>query len=155
MNADTCVSYCDMTSMDSYYSPSAPARDHQTNPFRTFSGTENKYSPTFLSGAKGPAYGEKSRSPFQPECAALDGAEDGTFNKYQLFMQRPGCKTPPEGGKLHADSAHNGTLMPCYGECAPGDCKSKVSERICGDKFIKSCGLRLLSWGRAKTDNSC
>lgn len=117
MNADTCVSYCDMTSMDSYYSASiAQGRDHQTNPFRTFPTTETKYSPTFLPG-KGQAYGEKPRSPFQPECHSLDGAEESSFNKYQLFMQRPTCKTPPEGGKLHPDSAHNGTLIPCYGEC--------------------------------------
>ena len=116
MNADTCVSYCDMTSMDSYYSPStAQGRDHQTNPFRTFPTTETKYSPTFIPG-KGQGYGEKSRSPFQPECQSLDGAEEGTFNKYQLFMQRPTCKTPPEGSKLHPDSGHNGTLIPCYGE---------------------------------------
>ncbi|XP_078805464.1 homeobox protein aristaless-like 4 isoform X2 [Oryzias latipes] len=89
MNADTCVSYCDMTSMDSYYSAST---------------------------AQGQAYGEKPRSPFQPECHSLDGAEESSFNKYQLFMQRPTCKTPPEGGKLHLDSAHNGTLIPCYGK---------------------------------------
>lgn len=116
MNADTCVSYCDMTSMDSYYSTSnAQGRDHQANPFRTFPTTETKYSPTFIPG-KGQGYGEKSRSPFQPECQSLDGAEEGTFNKYQLFMQRPTCKTPPEGSKLLPDSGHNGTLIPCYGE---------------------------------------
>uniref|UniRef100_A0A3Q2CVD5 ALX homeobox 4b n=1 Tax=Cyprinodon variegatus TaxID=28743 RepID=A0A3Q2CVD5_CYPVA len=109
MNADTCVSYCDMTSMDSYYSASsAQSRDHQTNPFRTFQATETKYSPTFIPG-KG------SRSPFQTECQSLDGAEESNFNKYQLFMQRPTCKTPPEGGKLHQDGGHNGTLIPCYG----------------------------------------
>lgn len=118
MNADTCVSYCDMTSMDSYYSTStAQGRDHQANPFRTFPTTETKYSPTFIP-SKGQAYGEKSRSPFQSECQSLDGAEEGTFSKYQLFMQRPTCKTPPEGSKLHPDSGHNGTLIPCYGECA-------------------------------------
>lgn len=117
MNA-ACVSYCDMTSMDSYYSTStAQGRDHQANPFRTFPTTETKYSPTFIPG-KGQPYGEKSRSPFQPECQSLDGAEESTFNKYQLFMQRPTCKTPPEGSKLHPDSGLNGTLIPCYGECA-------------------------------------
>lgn len=117
MNADTCVSYCDMTSMDSYYSSStAQGRDHQANTFRTFPASESKYSPTFVSG-KGQLYGEKSRSPFQSECQSLDGAEENTFSKYQLFMQRPTCKTPPEGSKLHPDSGHNGALMPCYGEC--------------------------------------
>lgn len=117
MNADTCVSYCDMTSMDSYYNTSnAQGRDHQANPFRTFPTTDTKYSPTFIPG-KGQAYGEKSRSPFQQECQSLDGADEGTFNKYQLFMQRPTCKTPPEGSKLHPESGHNGTLIPCYGEC--------------------------------------
>ncbi|CAL1594947.1 unnamed protein product [Knipowitschia caucasica] len=129
MNADTCVSYCDMTSMDSYYSPSAPAREHQGNPFRTFPSTDTKYSPTYLSGAKGPAYGEKSRSPFQSECVSLDGVEDGAF-KYQLFMQRPGCKTPPEGGKLHTDSAHNGTLMTCFGKDSSGLSESELTPSV-------------------------
>lgn len=113
MNA-ACVSYCDMTSMDSYYSTStAQGREHQ---FRTFPTAETKYSPTFIPG-KGQPYAEKSRSPFQQECQSLDGAEDSTFNKYQLFMQRPTCKTPPEGSKLHSDSGLNGTLVSCYGEC--------------------------------------
>ncbi|XP_054632352.1 homeobox protein aristaless-like 4b [Dunckerocampus dactyliophorus] len=108
MNADTCVSYCDMTSMDSYYSPSSA---HPTNPFRTFSTTEAKYSPTFA-GGKGHAFADKSRSsPFQPECQSLDGAEgEGTFNKYQLFMHKPAYKTLPEGGKLHTG------ILPCYGK---------------------------------------
>ena len=117
MNA-ACVSYCDMTSMDSYYSTSTTAqgREHQANSFRTFPTTEAKYSPTFIPGKGGQPYGEKPRSPFQPECQSLDGAEEGSFNKYQLFMQRPTCKTPPEGSKLHPDSGLNGTLLPCYGE---------------------------------------
>lgn len=134
MNADTCVSYCDMTSMDSYYSTStAQSRDHQANPFRTFPTTETKYSPTFIPG-KGQAYGEKSRSPFQPDCQSLDGAEEGTFNKYQLFMQRPTCKTPPEGSKLHPDSAHNGTLISCYGECARTKCAISPGNICAGQK---------------------
>lgn len=121
MNA-ACVSYCDMTSMDSYYSTStAPgSREHQVNnPFRTFTTTEsNKYSSsTFIPGKGQQGYGEKPRSPFQPDCQSLDGSEEGSFNKYQLFMQRPGCKTPPEGGKLLPDSGlNNGTLISCYGE---------------------------------------
>uniref|UniRef100_A0A8C8LZY9 Homeobox protein aristaless-like 4 n=1 Tax=Oncorhynchus tshawytscha TaxID=74940 RepID=A0A8C8LZY9_ONCTS len=121
MNAETCVSYCDMTSMDSYYSPSAPqGRDHPTNPFRTFQVSDTKYSPTFLPN-KGQAYGEKSRSPFQQECQSLDAAAgEGTFNKYHLFMQRSSCKTPPEGGKLHQESGHNGALIPCYGKDSSG-----------------------------------
>ncbi|KAM9545108.1 homeobox protein aristaless-like 4 [Salvelinus alpinus] len=121
MNAETCVSYCDMTSMDSYYSPSAPqGRDHPTNPFRTFQVSDTKYSPTFLPN-KGQAYGEKSRSPFQQECQSLDAtAGEGTFNKYHLFMQRSSCKTPPEGGKLHQESGHNGALIPCYGKDSSG-----------------------------------
>nr|XP_057943078.1 homeobox protein aristaless-like 4b [Doryrhamphus excisus] len=113
MNADTCVSYCDMTSMDSYYTPSSTqGREHQANPFRTFSATEAKYSPTFP-GGKGQGFAEKSRSsPFQSECQTLDGAEgESTFNKYQVFMHRPACKTPPEGGKLHPDG-----ILPCYGK---------------------------------------
>ncbi|XP_053490081.1 homeobox protein aristaless-like 4 [Ictalurus furcatus] len=130
MNAETCVSYCDMTSMDSYYSASAAqARDQQANnPFRTFpTSSDTKYSPTFLSSStnstssssKAPAYGEKSRSPFQQECQPLDGtAGEGTFNKYHLFMHRSSCKTPPESSKLHQDS--NGGLISCYGKDTTG-----------------------------------
>lgn len=120
MNA-ACVSYCDMTSMDSYYgATTAQGREHQAaNPFsRTFSSAETKYSPTFLPAKGQQPYGEKSRSsPFQQECPSLDGTEEGTFSKYQLFMQRPGCKTPPEGGKLHGDGGLNGSLVSCFGEC--------------------------------------
>ncbi|XP_037834130.1 homeobox protein aristaless-like 4 isoform X3 [Kryptolebias marmoratus] len=129
MNADTCVSYCDMTSMDSYYSASA-AQGREANPFRTFQTAETKYSPTFIPG-KGQAFGERSRSPFQPECQSLDGAEESTFSKpYQLFMQRPTCKTPPEGGKLHPDSAHNGTLLPCYGKDNSGLTESELPPSV-------------------------
>ncbi|XP_026786120.3 homeobox protein aristaless-like 4 [Pangasianodon hypophthalmus] len=133
MNAETCVSYCDMTSMDSYYSASAAqARDQQaSNPFRTFpTSSDTKYSPTFLSSSssssnssssKAQAYGEKSRSPFQQECQPLDGtAGESTFNKYHLFMQRSSCKTPPESSKLHQDSAANGALISCYGKDTTG-----------------------------------
>lgn len=117
MNAETCVSYCEMTSMDSYYSPSAPqGRDHQANPFRTFQASDTKYSPAFLTN-KGQAYGEKSGSPFQQECQSLDAtAGEGTFNKYHLFMQRSSCKTPPDSSKLQQESGHNGGLIACYGE---------------------------------------
>lgn len=119
MNAETCVSYSDMTSMDSYYSPSAAqGRDHHADHFRTFPATDTKYSPTAFLPNKGQAYGEKSRSPFQQECQSLDAAAagQGTFSKYHLFMQRSSCKTPPEEGKLHQESGHNGALVPCYGE---------------------------------------
>ncbi|XP_048827990.1 homeobox protein aristaless-like 4b isoform X1 [Brienomyrus brachyistius] len=121
MNAETCVSYCDMTSMDSYYSPSTPqGRDHQANPFRTFQASDTKYSPTFLTN-KGQAYGEKSRSPFQQECQSLDATSgEGTFNKYHLFMQRSSCKTPPEGSKHHQESGHNGALISCYAKDGTG-----------------------------------
>lgn len=113
MNA-ACVSFCDMTSMDSYYSATtAQGREHQAaNPFsRTFS------SPTFLPAKGQQPYGEKSRSsPFQQDCPSLDDTEEGTFSKYQLFMQRPGCKTPPEGAKLHGEGGLNGSLVSCFGE---------------------------------------
>lgn len=117
MNAETCVSYCDMASMDSYYSPSAPqGTDHQGNPFRTFQASDTKYSPTFMAN-KGQIFGEKSRSPFQQDCPSLDAtSEEGTFHKYHIFMQRSSCKTPPEDSKLHQDSGHGGALIPCYGE---------------------------------------
>ncbi|XP_061826289.1 homeobox protein aristaless-like 4b [Nerophis lumbriciformis] len=122
MNADTCVSYCDMTAMDSYYSPpAAPGREHQANAFRTF-GAEAKYSPGF-GGAKG-QYADKSRaSPFQPECnQALDGAEaEVSFgNKYPLYMHtRPACKTPPDGG-----------ILPCYGVVSSSLAKWRKRERF-------------------------
>ncbi|XP_028651891.1 homeobox protein aristaless-like 4 [Erpetoichthys calabaricus] len=121
MNAETCVSYCDMTVMDSYYSNSAQqSRDqHQTNPFRTFQANDTKYSPTFLTN-KGQAYGEKSRSPFQQECQPLDASSgEGTFNKYHLYMQRTSSKTPPEGNKHHQESNHNGALV-CYSKDSSG-----------------------------------
>ncbi|CAB1448214.1 unnamed protein product [Pleuronectes platessa] len=118
MNTETCVSYSDMTSMDSYYSASAAAqgRDHQADHFRTFPATDTKYSPTAFLPNKGQAYGEKSRSPFQQECQSLDAAAagQGTFGKYHLFMQRSSCKTSSEEGKLHPERGHNGGLIPCY-----------------------------------------
>ncbi|CAG08731.1 unnamed protein product [Tetraodon nigroviridis] len=131
-----------MTSMDSYYSTStAQGRDHQ---FRTFPTAETKYSPTFIPG-KGQPYAERSRSPFQQECQSLDGAEESTFNKYQLFMQRPSCKTPPEGSKLHPDSGLNGTLVPCYGEC--GEDKSPTGRK----SGFASAPLRgICNWARKK-----
>lgn len=132
MNAETCVSYSDMTSMDSYYSPSAAqGRDHHADHFRTFPATDTKYSPTAFLPNKGQAYGEKSRSPFQQECQSLDAAAagQGTFSKYHLFMQRSSCKTPPEEGKLHQESGHNGALVPCYGEFRKRK-KKKHSEGI-------------------------
>ncbi|XP_046890619.1 homeobox protein aristaless-like 4 isoform X1 [Hypomesus transpacificus] len=133
MNADTCVSYCDMTSMDSYYNSStAQGRDHQANPFRTFQTSETKYSPTFIPG-KGQSYGEKSRSPFEQECQSLDGAaEESTFNKYHLFMQRPSSKTPPEGNKLHQESGHNGALIPCYAKDNSGLTESDLTPNANG-----------------------
>uniref|UniRef100_A0A8C2DDY6 ALX homeobox 4a n=1 Tax=Cyprinus carpio TaxID=7962 RepID=A0A8C2DDY6_CYPCA len=129
LNAETCVSYCEMTSMDSYYSPSAPqGRDHQENPFRTFQTSDTKYSPAFLTN-KGQAYGEKSGSPFQQECQSLDAtAGEGTFNKYHLFMQRSSCKTPPDSSKLQQESGHNGGLIACYGKDSTGLTDSELPQ---------------------------
>ncbi|XP_056135154.1 homeobox protein aristaless-like 4 [Lampris incognitus] len=122
MNVETCVSYGDMTSMDSYYSPSATqGRDQpSSNPFRTFQTGDTKYGPSFLPG-KGQPYGEKPRSPFQQDCPLLDAAAgDGTFSKYQqLFLQRTSCKTPPGPAKLHQD-ASGAALLPCYGKDSTG-----------------------------------
>lgn len=121
MNAEVCVSHGDMTSMDSYYSPSAAqGRDHPAEHFGTFQAADTKYSPSALLPAKGQAYGEKSRSPFQQECQSLDAAAAGqdSFSKYHLFMHRSSCKTPPEESKLHPESGRNGALVSCYGECA-------------------------------------
>ncbi|TNM91051.1 homeobox protein aristaless-like 4 [Takifugu flavidus] len=123
MNAEICISYSDMTSMDSYYSPSAvQSRDHQTDHFRTFPAPDTKYSPTAFLPNKGHAYGEKSRSPFQQECPSLDAAAagQGTFSKYHLFTQRSSCKTPPEEGKLQQDGGHGGALVSCYGKDGSG-----------------------------------
>uniref|UniRef100_A0A8C1I7G8 Homeobox protein aristaless-like 4 n=2 Tax=Cyprinus carpio TaxID=7962 RepID=A0A8C1I7G8_CYPCA len=129
MNAETCVSYCEMTSMDSYYSPSAPqGRDHQANPFRTFQPSDTKYSPAFLTN-KGQAFGEKSGSPFQQECQSLDAtAGEGTFNKYHLFMQRSSSKTPPDSSKLQQESGHNGGLIACYGKDSTGLTDSELPQ---------------------------
>ncbi|XP_051963419.1 homeobox protein aristaless-like 4 [Xyrauchen texanus] len=130
MNAETCVSFCDMTSMDSYYSPSAPqGRDHQANPSRTFQASDSKYSPAFLTN-KGQTYGETSRGPFQQECQSLDAtAEEGTFNKYHLFMQRSSCKTPPDSSKLQQESGHNGGLIACYGKDNTGLTDSELTPK--------------------------
>ncbi|KAG1944693.1 homeobox protein aristaless-like 4b [Pimephales promelas] len=113
MNADACVSYCDMTSMDSYYPPSSgQGRVQQANPYRTFQPSDSKYSPTFLP-AKGQAYGDKPRSPFQQECPSLEeSSAESPYSKYHLFMQRPTCKTPTEDSKLQDIS--------CYGKDGTG-----------------------------------
>ncbi|MFT7816679.1 homeobox protein aristaless-like 4 [Arapaima gigas] len=121
MNAETCVSYCDMTSMDSYYGAgAAQGRELQGAPFRTFPPGDAKYSPTFLSG-KGQPYGEKPRSPFQQDCPSLDAPSgEGSFSKYQIFMQRSSCKTPPEEGKVLPEGAHSGALISCYAKDSTG-----------------------------------
>lgn len=105
MNADTPVSYCDMTSMDLYYSPSpGQERVQQVNPY-----SDSKYSPTFLAG-KGQAYGDKPRSPFHQDYQ--DITAESVYNKYHHFMQRSTCKTPSEDSKLLQDDA----LISCYGK---------------------------------------
>nr|XP_029510935.1 homeobox protein aristaless-like 4 [Oncorhynchus nerka] len=148
MNADTCVSYCDMTSMDSYYNtPSPHGRDQQpSDPFRIFQPSETKYSPTFLpKGQQG--YEEKSRSPFQQECQSLDdGTEEGNnFNKYHLFMQRPSCKTPPEGEKLHQESGgHNDALIPCYGEFQTVLERRSPGKQSTSQRFLKQTRSKLV-----------
>ncbi|XP_054892819.1 homeobox protein aristaless-like 4 [Poeciliopsis prolifica] len=119
MNAETCVPYSDMTSMNSYYNPSAAqGRDHQADHFRTFPASDIKYSSTAFLSSKGQAYGEKSRSPFQQECQSLDAAAagQGSFSKYQLFMQRSSCKNTARGRQAAAERGHNGALVLCYGE---------------------------------------
>ncbi|XP_038856615.1 homeobox protein aristaless-like 4 [Salvelinus namaycush] len=107
MNADTCVSYCNITSMDSYYNTSSP---HGTNPVRTFQTSESKYSPTFLPSKGQQGYGKKSRNPSQQqECQSQDAASEESNNLNHLFIQPPGCKTSPES------KGHNGASIPCYG----------------------------------------
>uniref|UniRef100_A0A665WIU1 Homeobox protein aristaless-like 4 n=1 Tax=Echeneis naucrates TaxID=173247 RepID=A0A665WIU1_ECHNA len=125
VNAETRVSYSDMTSMDSYYSPSAAqARDRQTDHFRTFPASDTKYSPAAFLPGKGQPYGEKPRSPFQQECQSLDATAAGqdSFGKYHLFMQRSAGKPPPEDGK-----GHNGALVQCYGKDSSGQTESELA----------------------------
>ncbi|XP_058608026.1 LOW QUALITY PROTEIN: homeobox protein aristaless-like 4b [Onychostoma macrolepis] len=126
MNADTCVSYCDMTSMDSYYSPtSGQGRVQQASPYRTFQPSDSKYSPTFLP-AKGQSYGDKPRSPFHPDCPSLDDSTpESAYSKYHLFMQRPTCKTPTEDSKLE-----DGALISCYGVVSESPGKWRKRERF-------------------------
>ncbi|XP_059362320.1 homeobox protein aristaless-like 4 [Carassius carassius] len=116
MNAETCVSYCDMTSMDSYYSPSSgQGRVQQDSPYRTFQTSDSKYSPTFIP-AKGQSYGDKPPSPFHQECPSLDDSTpESAYSKYHLFMQRPTCKTPPEDSEQK-----DGALISCYGKDGTG-----------------------------------
>lgn len=118
MNAEICLSYSDMTSMDSYYSPSAAQIREQQDHFRTLPAPDTKYSPTAFLPDKGQAFGDKSRSPFQQECPSLDAAAagQGTFSKYHLFTHRSSCKTPPEEGKVQPDGGLGGALVSCYGE---------------------------------------
>ncbi|KAJ3595944.1 hypothetical protein NHX12_002353 [Muraenolepis orangiensis] len=70
-------------------------------------------------------YGEKSRSPYRQECRSLDGTDDGPFNKYHLFAQRPTCTTPPESSAL--ENGHNGALIPCYAKDNGGLAESECS----------------------------
>ena len=118
MEAEACVSYSDMTSMDPYYSSSATqGREHQGNAFRTSQTGDSKAFSPAIWPHKGHAYGDKSRGPFQQEGIhqSLDASVgEGTFSKHHLFMQRSYCKTPSEEAKLH--QGHNGALIHCYGE---------------------------------------
>ncbi|XP_072448795.1 homeobox protein aristaless-like 4 [Chiloscyllium punctatum] len=120
MNGETCVSYCDMASMDSFYN-SAP--QEQQSPFRTFQPSD-KFGPNFLNN-KGQSYGEKPRTPFQQECESLDSSiqnpsagDNAVFNKY-LYMQGAGrAAKSPAHNKLQ-ESSHNGALIPCYAKDSP------------------------------------
>ncbi|XP_069761507.1 homeobox protein aristaless-like 4 [Narcine bancroftii] len=120
MNGEICVSYCDITSMDSYYNQ---GREHQHSPFRTFQPSD-KFGPNFLAN-KGQSYGDKSRNPFHQECEPLDTnvqnpTGDSSFNKY-LYMQSAArtTKSPAQNKKIQ-EASHNGALIPCYGESSPG-----------------------------------
>ncbi|XP_072322736.1 homeobox protein aristaless-like 4 [Scyliorhinus torazame] len=117
MNGETCVSYCDIASMDSYYNPAPPqGREHQHSPFRTYQPGD-KFAPNFLAN-KSQSYADKSRTPFQQECEPLDNSiqnatGDSAFNKY-LYMQSAGraAKSPAED-KIQ-EVTHNGGLISCY-----------------------------------------
>ncbi|XP_060694580.1 homeobox protein aristaless-like 4 [Hemiscyllium ocellatum] len=131
MNGETCVSYCDMASMDSFYN-SAP--QEQQSPFRTFQPSD-KFGPTFLNN-KGQNYGEKPRTPFQQECEPLDSTiqnpsagDNAVFNKY-LYMQGAGrAAKSPAHTKLQ-ESSHNGALIPCYGDLFQSPTKWRKRERF-------------------------
>ncbi|KAM4617191.1 homeobox protein aristaless-like 4 [Discoglossus pictus] len=117
MNADTCVSYCESSAMECFYSPAQQGRELQSSPFRAFQPSD-KFSPDFLA-SKGQGFGDKSRGSYQQECQSLDGSaqnstgeQQGNFHKYQqqphhLYMQSNSCKTPPEGSP-------GDPLIPCY-----------------------------------------
>ncbi|XP_061526460.1 homeobox protein aristaless-like 4 [Phycodurus eques] len=117
MNAEICSPYGDMTSMDSFYSPSAAqSRHEQTDHFRTFPSADTKYSPAaFVQAHKGHAYGDKPRSPFQQECHSLD-AGHAAFSKFHLFTHRSSCKTPPEESEGLREGGHDAEIIPCYGK---------------------------------------
>ncbi|CAH2325743.1 homeobox aristaless-like 4 [Pelobates cultripes] len=122
MNADPCVSYCDLPAMDCFYSPTASAQGRQTqsSPFRAFQPSD-KFNPAFLA-SKGQGFGDKSRGPYQQECQSLDGngqsgtgEQQGSFTKYQphIYMQNSSCnKSPADSLKLQ-DSPGD-PLIPCY-----------------------------------------
>ncbi|XP_053304525.1 homeobox protein aristaless-like 4 [Spea bombifrons] len=121
MNADPCVSYCEPSTMDCYYSPAAQGREMQTSsPFRAFQPSD-KFSPSFLA-SKGQGFGDKSRGSYQQECQPLDGnsqsggaEQQGSFTKYQphIYMQNSSCnKSPADSLKLQ-DSPGD-PLIPCY-----------------------------------------
>ncbi|XP_020365753.1 homeobox protein aristaless-like 4 [Rhincodon typus] len=119
MNGETCVSYCDMASMDSFYN-SAP--QEQQSPFRTFEPSD-KFAPNFLNN-KGQSYGEKPRTPFQQECEPLDSsiqnpsAGDSVFNKY-LYIQGAGRAAKSPAQNKIEEANHNGALIPCYAKDSP------------------------------------
>ncbi|XP_072129268.1 homeobox protein aristaless-like 4 [Mobula birostris] len=122
MNGETCVSYCEITSMDSYYNTAPQGREHQHAPFRTFQPTD-KFGPNFLAN-KGQNYGDKSRNPFHQECESLDTnvqnpIGDSAFNKY-LYMQSAGrtAKSPVQNKKIQ-EASPNGALIPCYAKDSP------------------------------------
>ncbi|XP_029439028.1 homeobox protein aristaless-like 4 [Rhinatrema bivittatum] len=125
MNADTCVSYCETTGMDSYYSAAAQGREQQGSPFRAFQ-LSDKFAASFLA-SKGQSFGDKPRSCYQQECQSLDGGAQSSAGEQHrgaagllppqqqhLYLQR-NCKSPPETLKGQ-ESNHKGALISCYGK---------------------------------------
>ncbi|XP_067902574.1 homeobox protein aristaless-like 4b [Heterodontus francisci] len=132
MNGETCVSYCDIASMDSYYNPAPQAREHQDSPFRTFQPSD-KFGSNFLAN-KGQSYGDKSRTPFQQECEPLDTSVqnptgDSAFNKY-LYMQSAGRTAKSPAQNKIQEASHNGALIPCYDVVSPMPSKWRKRERF-------------------------
>nr|QNR56066.1 alx4 [Neoceratodus forsteri] len=134
MSADSCISYCDMPTMDSYFSSAAPqGREVQgilSPPFRALPPPvhcSDKFGANSYLASKGQSFGDRSRSPYSHQECQQESARDGSFNKYHhhhhhqqqlVYMQRNPCKAAPESSKVPAGS-HNGGAVISYAKDSP------------------------------------